>query len=410
MDRAEAEALLLRLGEFLDQFCGCFGRHAQRRGASRYVRGLLNDSERKSIQALHGRLSDAGAYQGLQHFITHSPWEPGRMWRQLRAGLPVRRGLLLVDETSFPKQGRQSVGVARQYCGALGKTANCQVAVSTVLVADGLSWPTSMELYLPREWTDDRDRCAQAGVPPAVRLQEKWRIGLRHIRQVQAAGVTIDAVLGDAEYGRVSTFRTALERMGLRYALGIPNTLTVWVPRARRARPLHSVAARLPRAAWRRVCWGQGTRGPLAARFTALRVRPAKSRTACWWLGERPLVGQDEAKHYFIQAPATWSLKQLVRLAHGRWQIEQHYQELKSELGLDHFEGRSYRGWQHHAVLAALTYTFLQLERRRETPTLPTFPTVRNLVREIIAALFFVTQPQWLDLLVSFQRNPPLRI
>ena len=374
------------------------------------MRGLLNDSERKSIQALHGRLSDPGAYQGLQHFITHSPWDAAPAWRQLRAAVPVRRGLLLLDETSFPKQGRHSVGVARQYCGALGKTANCQVAVSTIVVAEGLSWPTSMELYLPRDWTDDLDRCAQAGIPPTVRFQEKWRIGLRHIRQVRASGVTIDAVLGDAEYGKVSTFRTALERMGLRYALGIPNFLAVWSPGARRARPVQAVAARLPRTAWRRICWGHGTRGPLAARFTALRVRPAKSRRECWWLCERPLAGQDEPKHYFINAPATWSLRQLVQLAHGRWQIEQHYQELKSELGLDHFEGRSYRGWHHHALLAALTYTFLQHERRRHTTPLPTFPTVRNLVREIIAALFFVSQPEWLDLLVSFQRNPPLRI
>ena len=410
MDYAAAEALLRRLGEFLDQFTTCFGRHVQRRGASRYVRGLLNDSERKSIQALHGRLHDAGAYQGLQHFITHSPWDAARVWRQQRARLPVRQGLLLLDETSFPKQGSHSVGVARQYCGALGKIANCQVAVTTALIAEGLSWPTSAELYLPRDWIDDAARRAGAGIPTTTRFHEKWRIGLRHIRQVRAAGIILDAVVGDADYGKATSFRTALERMGLRYALGIPSFLAVWPLQAHRSWKVGVLAKRWPARTWRRICWGHGTKGPLAARFVAMRVRPVRSRTECWLLCERSLVGKDDRKYHLVHAPATWSLKQLVTLVHSRWQIEQHYQELKTELGLDHFEGRSYRGWHHHAVLAAVTYTFLQRERRRGTERLPTFPTMRNVVREIFAALFFTTQPEWLDLLVSFQRNPPLRI
>ncbi|MPZ21848.1 MAG: transposase [Luteitalea sp.] len=198
--------------------------------------------------------------------------------------------------------------------------------------------------------------------------------------------------------------------MGLRYALGVPPFLRVWLPRARASRAVEAVAARLPRHRWRRVCWGQGTKGPLAARFVALRVRPAKSSRDCWLLCERPLSGKDDPKYYFIQAPATMALKALVTLAHTRWKIEQHYHELKGELGLDHFEGRSWRGWHHHAVLAALTYTFLQLERRRGTQPLPTFPAIRNLVRELVAMLFFITRPKWLDLLARFQRDPPLRI
>jgi SRSO17 transposase len=410
VDYESACALLTRLGQFLDQFVGCFGRRVQREGASRYVRGLLNDSERKSIQALHGRLSDPGAYQGLQHFITHSPWEAERMWRRLRAILPVRRGQLLVDETSFPKQGDASVGVARQYCGALGKIANCQVAVTTALIGEGLSWPTSVDLFLPQAWVDDAPRRARAGVPASIAHAEKWRIALRQIRKLRAAGVRIDTVLADAEYGKVATFRTALERMGLAYALGVQSFVTVWVAGARRTRRLDWIAKHQPARAWRRVCWGTGTKGPLAARFLALRVRPAHARTMLWLLCERTLTGERDRKYYFITAPPTTSLKQLARVAHARWQIEQHYQELKSELGLDHFEGRSWRGWHHHAVLAAVTYTFLQLERRRGTQSLPTFPTIRHLVREIVAALFFVTQPDWLNLITRFQRNPPLRI
>jgi len=410
VDYESACALLARLGEFLDPFVQELGHRAQRDGASRYVRGLLNDSERKSIQALHGRLSDAGAYQGLQHFITHSPWEVTPFWRQLRARLPTRHGLLLLDETSFPKQGAASVAVARQYCGALGKIANCQVAVTTALVSDGLSWPVAMDLFLPQAWADDAARRATAGIPPTVRHEEKWRLALRHIRQVRAAGLAIDAVLGDAEYGKVPTFRTALDRMGLPYALGVPGHFPVWVRGAARMRPIAAIAATHRPSAWRRVRWATGTKGPLAAWFVALRVRPAKSRHWCWLLCERTRRGDRDRKFYFITAPETASVKSLAKLAHARWQIEQHYQELKGELGLDHFEGRSWRGWHHHAVLAALAYTFLQGERRRRANQLPTFPTIRNLVREIVAALFFATRPEWLDLLVRFQQNPPLRI
>jgi SRSO17 transposase len=168
---AAARALLTRLGAFLDQFAGCFNRRAQRGYASRYVQGLLNDSERKSMQPMHGRLSDPGSYQGLQHFITHSTWEARPFWRRLREVLPVRAGILAIDETSFPKQGKYSVGVARQYCGAQGKVANCQVAVSTALLADGLAWPTTLELYLPEAWVEAPQREA-ARIPPSIAFRE----------------------------------------------------------------------------------------------------------------------------------------------------------------------------------------------------------------------------------------------
>ena len=161
-----ARALLTRLGQFLDRFAGCFGRRAQRDGASRYIQGLLNDSDRKSMQPMDARLpaSDPASYQRLQHFITHSPWSTTKVWARLRAELPVRTGLLLVDETSFPKHGDHSVAVARQYCGALGKIANCQVAVSTALLAEQQAWPTTMELYLPEDWAADIDRRARADI------------------------------------------------------------------------------------------------------------------------------------------------------------------------------------------------------------------------------------------------------
>lgn len=407
MDEATARAVMQRLGAFLDQFEGCLSRRVQRRNASRYVKGLLNDSERKSIQAMHGRLADPGSYQGLQHFITHAAWAWGPFWKRLRALLPVRVGLVLLDETSFPKQGRHSVGVARQYCGALGKIANCQVAVSSALRAEGLTWPLGMDLYLPKEWIEDEARREDAGVPPSLRLREKWRIGLTQVRQIRAAGILITGVAADAEYGKVTAFRTGLERMGLQYGLGLPTTHTVWPLGARRRWTITALMDRQPRAGWTSVSWGQGTKGPLAAHFFALRGRPPKSRRECWLLCERRASG--ERKAYVSNLPPSASLQEIVGLTHGRWPVEQQYREFKDELGLDHFEGRSYRGWNHHAVLAALTFTFIQLERRRHTAPLPTFPAVRNLIREIVTIQFLLTQPKLLKMLIHFQGRHPLR-
>jgi SRSO17 transposase len=352
--------------------------------------------------------SDPASYQRLQHFITHSPWSTTQAWARLRAELPVRQGLLLVDETSFPKHGDQSVAVARQYCGAVGKIANCQVAVSTALLAERQMWPTTMELYLPEDWAADPDRRARAAIPRRLPFRPKWRIAVTHVRQVRAAGLQIEGVLADAAYGNVHAFRTALDRMGLRYAVGVALRLTVQVTGARRRHPIGRVLTRLPRRAWRRVTWAQGTKGPLVARFAAVRVQVTPRGPACWLLAERPLTARGARKAYLLNLPASASLRELVRLARGRWPIEQHYRELKDDLGLDHFEGRSYHGWNHHAVIAALTCTFLQRERRHGTTRLPTFSEVRNWVREIVAALYFVETPRLMKLALSFLRDPPV--
>jgi len=406
---ASARAVLDRLGKVLDRFAGCFGRRAQREGATRYIQGLLNDSERKSMQPMDARLpaSDPASYQRLQHFITHSPWSTTKVWARLRAELPVRKGLLLVDETSFPKHGDHSVGVARQYCGALGKIANCQVAVSTALLAERQAWPTTMELYLPEAWAEDADRRERAEIPRTLRFRPKWRIALTHIRQVRAAGLQIDGVLADPAYGNVTAFRTAVDRMGLRYAVGVATRLTVQVTGARRRQTIGRVIARWPRGAWRRVTWAQGTKGPLAARFAARRVRPTARGPECWLLAERPLTPRGARNAYLLNLPASASLRALVRLARGRWPIEQHYREMKDDLGLDQFEGRTYHGWNHHAVIVALTCMFLQLERRRGTTPMPTFPEVRNWVRNIVATLYFVETPKLMKLALSFLRDPP---
>lgn len=409
MDEARARALLRRFGQFADQFADCFGRRVQRDAASQYLEGLFNDSERKSIQAMHGRLSDPVSYQALQHFVTHSPWDANRLWRRLREGVPDRRGILALDDTGFPKQGKHSVGVKRQYCGTLGKTGNCQVAVSSVLIGAPLVWPLTCDLYLPREWVEDASRRAEAGLPARVRFREKWRIALAHVRDVLKAGFELTAVVADADYGRTVGFRRGLERLGLRYAVGLRSNLLMWTAGARRARTAAALAKSIPTREWRRVCWGHGTKGPLAARFVALRVRPARSRGDRWLLCERSLI-KDERKYYLLNLPATAALKELVRLARSRWPIEQQYRELKDELGLDHFEGRRLRGWSHHTVLTAMAFTFLQLERRRSpADPRPTLPHVRMWVREIVGLLYVLGNRKLLNLLISFQRNPPLR-
>jgi SRSO17 transposase len=293
---ADARAVLQCFGAFADQFAACFGRDVQRDAASRYLAGLVNDSSRKSMQAMHGRLSEAGSYQALQHFITHSPWAVAPVWARLHALIPDRRGILALDDTGFPKQGTQSVGVKRQYCGALGKTGNCQVGVSTALIGPTLVWPTSCELYLPAEWAGDPERRDRARVPTTVRFREKSRIGLAHIRTILHAGFAIEAVVADADYGTTTAFRTELERLGLRHAVAVRGLLHAWTPGASTSCSLEALGRALPRQAWRRVIWAQGTKGPLAARFVARRVRLRHGRGDRWVLFERSLA--DDTRKY----------------------------------------------------------------------------------------------------------------
>jgi SRSO17 transposase len=332
-----ARALLRRLGQFLDGFSACFSRQAQRDAASQYLDGLFNDSERKSMQAMQGRLSDPGQYQALQHFITHSPWDAARVWTHLRTLVPVRTGILAIDDTGFPKQGTRSVGVQRQYCGALGKIGNCQVAVSSALIADGRTWPLAFDLYLPTSWTTDAARRATGGIPPRTRFREKWRIALAQVRAVQKAGFTLTGVVVDADYGSNAAFREGLERLGLAYGVAIRGGATFTLADVPGTQTATALAASAPEDSWEEVTWGTGTHGPLTARFVALRVRPATGRGDRWLLCERSAT--DERKYYLLHLPPDTPLVDLVTLARSRWPIEQQYRELKDDLGLDHFEG-----------------------------------------------------------------------
>jgi SRSO17 transposase len=432
-----APVWLDRLSTWLAPFERSFGHVAQRGAFRRYLAGLLSDSRRKSMSAMWERVHDPGTYQAFQHFISHAPWDHERIWRQLRAVIPDREGVLILDATSFPKQGSHSVGVARQYCGTLGKVANCQVAVTAALWTGIRAWMLGAALYLPESWltADARQR---AKIPAAVRFHEKWRLALTLLRHTRAAGFRITAVLGDAEFGDSATLRRTLHRLKLPYALGISSTATMFrgtpavavPPRPRptasaptrlqvtdgsRPESVRRLAAALPARAWRRMSWRNGTNRPWTAQFAAVRVMPAQDwrrrRLApeVWLLLERDLGTTPRVKAYLVALPPTASLRALVRLAHHRWAIEQQYQELKDELGLDHFEGRSYPGWNRHVLLTALAYSWLQHERRRPRSRLPSLPIARAVITEVLTAHFFVTHPHYLETMMKF-RDFHLRI
>jgi SRSO17 transposase len=431
-----ATARIQRLVRWLEQFKRCFGHRAQLLSLRTYVQGVFSDSERKSMQAMLARVTEPVAYQAFQHFITHAPWDADTVWRRLRAVIPERRGMLILDGTSFPKQGPASVGAARQYCGALGKIANCQVATTVALWTGMRAWFLGATLYLPDTWLTPEQR-QRARIPAAVDFQEKWRHALRLLRQVRAAGFTITAVLGDAEFGDVTLLRAALHRLRLPYALGISSDLTVFVrrprlvapiPRAGRGRPrtrprvaetdrpiaVRALARDLPDSAWRWIHWRNGAQPSRRARFAALRVTPATGWRAgrlapeVWLLCEREVDG--DLKFYFVHLPPGASLRRLVALAHQRWAIEQQYQELKSELGLDHFEGRTYPGWQHHVVLTAVAHAYIQRERMRRGAAGLSFPAVRAIVQEILTALLFAAKPRYMHWMEQAKHELQLRI
>jgi SRSO17 transposase len=431
---ANAPRWIDRLLTWLEPFEDVFGHVAQRGAFRRYLLGLLSDSPRKSMSAMLARVSDPGSYQAFQHFITHAPWAPERLWQRLRATIPARRGILILDGTSFPKQGSHSVGVARQYCGALGKIANCQVATTAALWTGTEAWCLGARLYLPAAWLIPAAR-TRGGIPTTVPFQEKWRAALALWRQIRAAGIEVTAVVADAEFGESAQLRAAWHRAKLPYAVGITSTCAVFagtprlmpasgrigprggspatlptLPATVRSQPVATLVAAWPATAWRQIRWRNGPRTRLwTVACAAQRVTPAhdwRHRLApeVWLLAERVGGAAPRTKYSLVNLPATATLRQVVRLAHQRWAIEQQYQELKDELGLDHFEGRSWLGWQRHAVLTALAYAFLQIERARSPARDLTLPRVRTIIQEVLTAHFFVTRPHYLQRLLKLQQ------
>ncbi len=390
--------------------------HADRASPFRsYCAGLLLPGDRKSVEPMAARVQPGrvqAAHQSLHHFVAKSEWSDDAVLAAVRAHvLPVigRRGrirALIVDDTGIPKKGKHSVGVARQYCGQLGKQDNCQVAVSVSAANDHASLPIAYRLYLPHEWADDPVRRRQAGVPDDVVFQTKPQIALDQLRAALAAGVEAEVALLDAGYGNDTGLRDSITEMGLAYVVGIQSSTSLWQPGVEplppkqwsgRGRPTSSIrrdsqhqpisakqlALDLPKRAWRRVAWREGTNAKLASRFAAVRIRPAHRdyhrsapRPEEWCLIEWPADEPEPTKYFLSTLPATISLRELVNTAKLRWRIERDYQDLKQELGLGHYEGRGWRGFHHHATLCIAAYGFLISERGAIPPSGPSHASV----------------------------------
>src|SRR5918993_194441 len=388
MTMAEARGAGGDLDRWLAPFLDALGHKKRRTWAPLYLRGLLGPGERKSLQPMAARLGLPGHDQ-LQHFIASPAWDDGPLWRVLADEADRLVGgpdaALVIDDTALPKKGALSVGVARQYCGQLGKKANCQALVSLALARDEVPVPVGLRLFLPEEWTRDPERCARAGVPEAeVAARSKGEIALAELDRLRVAGVRFGTVLADAGYGMSAEFRRGLDERGQLWAVGIPRTQKVYGtavrlrwPRARTGRPRKTpVPSEEPRtveevlagARWRRLSWRRGTKGPLAARFAAVRVRagdgpitrPSRHLPGAevWLVGE--WRGNGERKYYLSNLPPGTALRDLAAAIEARWVCEQAHQQLKRELGLGHFEGRSWTGLHRHALMTCIAFAYLQ--------------------------------------------------
>jgi|SRR6187399_209696 len=383
------------LDRWLEPFLNALGDKRRRVWAPLYVLGLLIPGERKSMQPISSRVAPADVEQ-IHHFVATSPWKTAPLEEVLchKADemLGGKSSFLIVDDTALPKKGTESVGVVHQYCGALGKQANCQCLVSLTLARDEVPIPIALRLFMPKEWTDDRERCDAAKVPDAISYRPKWQIALDEIDRVREAGVRFGSVLADAGYGICAEFRQGLTERGLLWAVGIISTqnmystnVKLWMPTASRrgGRPrVYPKVSPAPVSAekfiekhgrFRKVAWREGTKGTLSGSFAIVRVRPADGAEAShgvhlpgdpvWLVCERLSNGD---KFSLVNLPASASRQQIVAALKSRWACEQAHQQMKEELGLDHFEGRSWIGLHHHALLTMIAFGFLQQLRLTE--------------------------------------------
>ena len=419
-DLVEFERYMSHLSEGL----GHADRHAGLRG---YCTGLMSPLSRKSVEPMAAHLDPAktrSRHQSLHHFVADANWSDEQMLLRVCQWVVPEMdfndgGWWIIDDTGFPKQGRHSVGVARQYCGMLGKQDNCQVAVSVSLACAAASIPVAWQLYLPQEWVDDKARCEKSGVPEGIEFATKPQIALQQIEHLLAQGAPKHCVLADAGYGVDTAFRERLSELGLHYIVGVTGSITVWPPgheplpprpysgkgrtpqRLRRgdsSTPEHrpqtvkDVAFGIAPDDWQEITWREGTNADLRSHFARVRVRAAhrdqqrsELREPQWLLIEWP-EGHDEPMKYWVSTlPEDTPLERMVYEAKMRWRIERDYQDLKQDLGLGQYEGRGWRGFHHHASLSIAAYGFLMAQQirhpdgagkknaaRREQPALPT--------------------------------------
>ena len=392
-----------RFDRYIEKLSQALG-HRDRTGPCRdYCTGLLLPGDRKSVEPMAARISPkrvSNRHQSMNHLVSKAPWSDDAVmdvasFHALRAMTKEDEILSwIVDDTGIPKKGVYSVGVARQYCGRLGKQDNCQVAVSLSVASEWASMPVAYRLYLPEEWAKDAKRRKKAGVPKEVRFQKKWEIALDQIRKIKSDGeVDLAPVNADAGYGVAVEFRDGLTELDLQYMVGIQEHTSVWTegseplfapPYSGKGRPrkllrrdedhqpvsVKDVALSLSFRQYKQIRWREGAKGEMSSRFAAIRVRPSSRdwkrselRPQEWLLIEWPEGEKEPTKYWFSTLTESSTLQDLVAQAKIRWRIERDYEELKGELGLDHFEGRSWRGFHHHATLCIAAYAFLVSER-----------------------------------------------
>ncbi len=392
-----------RFEEYVSLMASTLGHVDREEPFRHYCTGLLMPVSRKSVEPMAAHLAPTrvrSEHQRLHHFVADAAWSDEAMLGAVRghilnrvhrrAGVPEA---LIIDDTGFPKKGTHSVGVARQYCGQLGKQDNCQVAVSVSLANERFSLPVAWRLYLPDSWANDAARREKAKVPAAVQFATKPAIALQLIEQLRTSAACPDLVIADAGYGSDTAFRERLGALGLFYVVGVTGALSVWPPgqtplppkpwsgkgrqpkllrRDAQHKPLSAkeLALQLPTRRFRPISWREGTNEQLSGRFAAVRVRcahrdfwRAEPHPEQWLLIEWPKGEAEPTKYFLSNLSADTAMKELVRIAKLRWRIERDYQELKQELGLGHFEGRSWRGFHHHATMCIAAYGFLIAER-----------------------------------------------
>jgi SRSO17 transposase len=392
-----------RFIRFVERLGRVIGRASRLEPLRDYCTGLLLPGDRKSVEPMAARTAPArtaAQHQSLLHFIGNAPWSDEKVLGEVRAEvLPTieRREPIqawIIDDTSFPKQGKKSVGVQHQYCGQLGKQANCQVAVSLSLANHHASLPVAYRLYLPKVWADDMARRDEADVPEDIVFKTKPEIALEQIRWACQADLPRGPVLGDVAYGNDSHLRAGVSALGLSYVFGIQSNTLVWPsdqgPR-RRGKPLNNTGRRdepdlisakklalaLPKRAWRTIKWREGSVDGLSSRFARVRVGVGhnqlipESLVREWLLIEWPEGEAEPTKYWLSTLPAKISFHRLVDFAKLRWRIERDYQELKQEVGFGDFEGRGWRGFHHHATLCIAAYGFLVSERETIPPSGP---------------------------------------
>jgi len=378
-----------RLAAYLGELTTVIGHASRVQPMMAYCAGLLVTPGRRNAEAMAVATKPAcvpAQHQSLMHIVANSEWSDEQMLAKVREQVVpsmTRRGPIefwIIDDTSFPKQGKHSVGVQRQYCGQLGKQANCQVAVTLSIANHHASLPIAYQLYLPQEWADDKARRKKAHVPASIRFKTKPQIALEQIRAALQAGVAPGVVLMDAGYGNNSDLRQAITALGLTYVVGIQTTTKVRPVREDDPKPprvsVEELAFSLPKLAWRTVAWREGTNRKLRSRFAHVRVRVSPIRGESRFAEETLLIEwpKGEAKptkYWLATVDQNMLLTQLVDLAKGRWRIEHDYRDMKQEIGIGHYEGRGWRGFHHHGTLCIAAYGFLISERERIPPSGP---------------------------------------